>query len=613
MSCDLEHAIGCNVEYRSIFHLHPNGTDYVKAVGGVVIVGSLVDPHEQAFLRGHSDFITCLAVSHRGNLCASGQQGANADVILWNLDSKQQVCCFEEQDHGIDAVVFSHDDRFLCATGDIKDGRLFVYDTSSLLIIATAQLCPKPTACIIAGGFVKDIKRRETHEYMFAACGGKTLALWHLDVARGDLVAHQVGSSGKQTREYTCMVFSMDYEYLFAGSSTGDVAVVLMKNRVVQAFIPVCSAGVLQLLCLPASSGARLAAGGGDGTATVLSGPSCTELREEKQVRLDGPVSSMSLSGDTQEFMAVSGVGSHFQVRCKDLSVRMHNQVNPGALYDVAYLAGSTDRFLTCCGDGMVTLWDANDYTAALRCPSKTRSYPISCCGTEDIIVTGCNDGKLMGFDSKLGENLWHIDNAHKGGATSVKLSSNVRFIVSGGADGELRIWELRNREMASHLKEHVGKVTEVVLFPNDQFAISCSRDRCLLTWDLRTEKRLTHHREKHGGINTLALHSNQTTVVTAGQEKTMTIWDLRMADAVDTIELDEELMTVEFSPNDRYLATAGTGQTVKIWDFEQRMPISQGTGHSRMIQKVAFAPDGKQVVSAALDHSALVWNIYEK
>ena len=40
-----------------------------------MLVGSLQDPHQQDFLRGHDDFITCLAISHNGQLAASGQQG----------------------------------------------------------------------------------------------------------------------------------------------------------------------------------------------------------------------------------------------------------------------------------------------------------------------------------------------------------------------------------------------------------------------------------------------------------------------------------------------------------------------------------------------------------
>jgi WD40 repeat protein len=611
MALELEHAIGCNVEHRDICHMHPNGRDYVKAVGGVVLVGSLTDPHQQDFLRGHDDFITCLAVSHNGQLAASGQQGENADVILWNLETREQVYCFQEQDHGIDCVCFSHDDRFLVACGDVVDGRVFIYDTSTCLIIAWAQNNPKPTIAMIAGGMVKDIKRRDTHEYQFAAFGGKSLSMWHLDVQQGALVSQPINKSGKQQREWMCMAFSLDYEYLFAGTTTGDVGVVLMKNRVLQTLIPICSAGVTNMLSLPFHSGVRLLAAGGDGTITTLTGPSACELREEQQVRLDGSLTSLSCNREASEVMAVSAVGTSYLVRAKDLSVKLHSQVSPGALYYVSYPMGISDMFLTCGGDGLITLWDANDYSARLRCTTKTRAYPTSVCASEDIIVAGCNDGKLLCFDCMQGQTLWHIDNAHKGGVTDTRLSSNVRFVLSAGAEGELRIWELRTREMATNLKEHAARVTECHLFPNDQYAISASRDRCLLTWDLRTEKRLTAHREKHGGINCLAVATNQTTVITAGQEKTMTYWDLRMADPTRVVELDEEVMSVSLSSDDRWLATAGTGQVVKVWDVAAGRMLSEGKGHSRTINKVAFSPDNKQVVSVASDHAAHVWNMY--
>jgi len=375
--------------------------------------------------------------------------------------------------------------------------------------------------------------------------------------------------------------------------------------------IPPVKQKAVTLECLPSHSGFRLLAGGGDGTATIMSGPSAPDMRIEKQIQLDGRLASLSLNQDASEALAVSSGGSSFQIRCQDLSVRVHNQVSPGALYDVSYPSQISDLFLTCCGDGLVTMWDANDYSARLRCPVRAGAYPLSVAASEDILIAGCSDGRLLCFDCDRGSNLWHVDNAHKGGATTLRLASNMRFVISGGAEGELRVWELQTKNMKSNLKEHAARVNEVKLFPNDCFAISASRDRCLLTWDLTTEKRLTHHRDQHGGLNCLALASNQTTVMTAGQDKTLTTWDLRMADPVHNMELDEVVNTISISPDDRYLATAGTGLVVKIWDLQTNATQSVGVGHSRAVQKLSFSPDGKQVVSVGLDHSILVWNFY--
>ena len=80
------------------------------------------------------------------------------------------------------------------------------------------------------------------------------------------------------------------------------------------------------------------------------------------------------------------------------------------------------------------------------------------------------------------------LDNAHQGGVTALVLSHNRRFILSGGPQGEVRLWELRSRELISHLKEHKQKVTALALFNDDTLCLSGSRDRCILRWDLKSE-----------------------------------------------------------------------------------------------------------------------------
>jgi len=47
-------------------------------------------------------------------------------------------------------------------------------------------------------------------------------------------------------------------------------------------------------------------------------------------------------------------------------------------------------------------------------------------------------------------------------GQLTMLISFNFKFLATGGLDGEVRIWEIRSRELISHLKEHTGKITKI-------------------------------------------------------------------------------------------------------------------------------------------------------
>jgi len=56
---------------------------------------------------------------------------------------------------------------------------------------------------------------------------------------------------------------------------------------------------------------------------------------------------------------------------------------------------------------------------------------------------------------------------------------------------------------------------------------------------------------------------------------------------------------------------SGGADQTLRLWDLASARLLAEGHGHSATIRSVAFAPDGKQLVSCGDDGSILVWNIF--
>ena len=66
--------------------------------------------------------------------------------------------------------------------------------------------------------------------------------------------------------------------------------------------------------------------------------------------------------------------------------------------------------------------------------------------------------------------------------------------IISGGAEGEVRVWKIgrQTQVMEASLKEHRGTVWSIQVRKNNEQAVSASADGSCIIWDLKTFTRLT-------------------------------------------------------------------------------------------------------------------------
>lgn len=72
---------------------------------------------------------------------------------------------------------------------------------------------------------------------------------------------------------------------------------------------------------------------------------------------------------------------------------------------------------------------------------------------------SGWDDGKIRAFTPESGRLLYAIENAHKSGVTAVATTSDSKHIISGGGEGEVRVWEMNGHtwKMKGSIKEHTG------------------------------------------------------------------------------------------------------------------------------------------------------------
>ena len=85
---ELEAVIGFSGKIKHSLILHPNDTHIIYPLGSTVVVKNVEDTTDQVFLQGHSDRVTCIAMTKDGSMLASGQithMGYLAEIILWDI------------------------------------------------------------------------------------------------------------------------------------------------------------------------------------------------------------------------------------------------------------------------------------------------------------------------------------------------------------------------------------------------------------------------------------------------------------------------------------------------------------------------------------------------
>jgi len=644
---ELEHAIGFSgaVKGGSI-HLHPSGDTAVYALGAQVVIASLRDAHDQSFLVGHDDHVTCLALSKSGRTIISGQQGDNADVIIWDFESRRIIYRLQEHDIGVKLVTLSDDERFLLTIG--ADKKMVVWDMTTGMIVAK-QSGIKHTMCACWGGRRLDTKRRATTDYQFATGGDANLTYWALDAMAGTLSPEEC-TLGNQVRNFTALAFSIDEEYMFAGSSSSDFTAVHVKHKVLHSTTVCGSGGVQSMIAMRTHNGDRVIVGCGDGSISVFEGQrngaqTCRTYQrgpaEACTVMLDGSVSALQLRGGEEQngelkLLAGTCVGSVFAV---SLSVADHRAMSAPPAYKqalqeshaaavlaVSYARDSSEIFATASADGSVRVWDVNTYAVIAKgsCQTPITGPPSSMAFTGEVLFTGWGDGKIRAHDADSGKELWAIDHCHQDGVTSLTASHNKKFLVSGGEHGEVRVWEIRTREMIVNLKQHTSAVTSLTLFGDDSHVVSGSRDRTIYLWDLQTESRKASLMQRMGGVNAVALMPDHVQLATVGQEKSVSFWDLREPDPLKFVPCGSEYLCIAaYTPpsaaaepsadacEKTVFATAGVDGVVRLWGFKQARVLAEGVGHSGPVRSVQFSPDGRQLVSVGDDGAVLVWNLF--
>lgn len=603
---ELQAVIGFKGAVPSGLILHPDDKHLIFPLGCTVVLRNLLEK-TQSFLQGHDNQVNCITVSPSGKLLASGQKtfmGFPADVIIWDFDMRKEIHRLSLHKVAVTDLAFSMDEVFLATLGGQDDNSLVVWDVES-----GQAICGTPAATDTA----HCVKFFNNTSYKLISGGNYHIITWEFDLANKKLRPTQV-NMGISRRVTTNIVVERSDEVAYCGTQTGDLLEVALESAL---FKRSCGApggsnklfsqGITCSRSLPEGD---LLIGTGDGSIARINP---VTLKVKHMCAVLGSVTSLALTSDGTHFFCGTSQSNIYWVDVDTLSAELRNTCHHERINQIAFPQGYSEVFATCSITD-IRVWNASTRQELLRIQvPNMECHCLEFMPDGRSIVSGWADGKVRAFLPQSGKLLYVINDAHKNGVTALGMTRDCGYIVSGGMEGEVRIWRIgrQTQNMDASMKEHRGRVWAIRIRQDDSQAVSASADGSCIIWDLKTKTRTLCLFESTCFKN-IAYHPDESQLLTTGTDRKIAYWDTFDGQAIRVLEGSEEgeLTSLSISKSGSHYVSAGGERLVKLWDYDAGVCSHIGVGHSGLITSVALSPDQTFIVSAGSEGAILIWTM---
>jgi WD40 repeat protein len=368
--------------------LLPDRKSMVYALGSTIVRRDIVNPKDQQFLQGHSDRVTCMALSPSGKYLASGQVthlGFQADVIVWDMETLEIVHRLRLHKVRVEAVAFSCNDKWLASIGGEDDNSLVVWNLET-----GKAVCGSPAANDVC----HTVKFARNNEFVIITAGKTNLRVWDFDLANRKVRPTDC-NLGKLQRTIKYVQVDENDEFCYAGTASGDVLKVNMRTKLFKHIGPRTRMpqGVCTIDFTPSGD---LLIGGGDGTLAIMHAESLKILQSTK---LDGG-GIMGLAPHTsgQLFFVSTSQCSTYVVKYEGLQAELRSTCHSTRIHDVVYPQGYSELFATCSKQD-IRVWNSRTCAELLRIQIPNLDCNcISFSKDGRAVISGWSDGKIRAF-----------------------------------------------------------------------------------------------------------------------------------------------------------------------------------------------------------------------
>jgi WD40 repeat protein len=303
--------------------------------------------------------------------------------------------------------------------------------------------------------------------------------------------------------------------------------------------------------------------------------------------------------------------------------------------------------------DGVVAFWNA------LPRPEEELPRLITLGGlfarpafaADSRVLAAPREGTVSLFDLATSKEIEQIPALGTDGVRIVAYSPDGTLLVSGSANGKIRVWSCAEHRLLRELDGHKEQIPLLRFRADGARLLSVDAKGKAIWWDTLTwqagrtfvvesfwwwanvspdgrllvigaavgplrwlnaetgELLKTTPRGHRQNVKGVAFSGDGSRAASVANDGTVALWDSSSFELIDAFKGH---MTgahgVVFSPDGRRLATGGGRDTVKLWDWSTHRELMTLSGQGTLFEFVAFSPDGRWLAACSREGKLNLW-----
>ena len=277
-------------------------------------------------------------------------------------------------------------------------------------------------------------------------------------------------------------------------------------------------------------------------------------------------------------------------------------------------------RFVTCCDDGSVSLWDAATGGQILHFAGHVDSKRPEVNQTAFIpnmgrIVSVGRDQTIREWDIATGEQLPLRFEGHSDHINHVEYCKSKNQLISCSRSREVFVWDYETGEMLDSLLDRqngagaigpVAALASSLHLPEYEQLVTGDQEGRIAFWDANSFQNLKRIKPHKAAVNSFSLSRDGSTLVAASSDGSISLIELPSWNVLQTLRgHSRAVVGVEFISDDRFVSV-GEGGEIHWWNAELNLD-EELDGHAETVWDLAVSSDGKKLASCGSDGRVVV------